>query len=280
MSERVFDNDVLDAFHKVIEYIPILVGEPVTSFISEGDTHKVVSIASELPFGTKPGDKMGDFEKEVLAKKQVFKQDLSPEDVGGNVEYPFKSIVLPVVDDNGNVVGGGFTAQSMRKKHELTELSNTVRSALEQITDAISDLNVKVQEVVETNAEVQKTVEESKENTENTNEILSFIEDISSQTNLLGLNAAIEAARAGEFGKGFDVVAKEIRKLSTSTSDSVKEVDEVLKNIKKSITTINDKIDQNTEVYETQAASLEEITASIEELQSTVEKLHGFAENL
>ena len=65
---------------------------------------------------------------------------------------------------------------------------------------------------------------------------------VSTQTNLLGLNAAIEAARAGEVGKGFTVVASEIRKLSTSTSESIKQIDTVLKNINQSITIINDKV--------------------------------------
>ncbi|QSX08231.1 hypothetical protein J0B03_10600 [Alkalibacter rhizosphaerae] len=279
MSNRVFENDVLEAFHKIIEFISELVNEPITTFIAEGDEYKATFDVPELPFGTKPGDKLQDFEKDLLKSGKVFKSDLTAENIP-TVDFPFKSIVIPIKDDTGNVVGGVFTAQSMRKKHELTELSQTVRSSLEQITSALSDLNIKVQEVVDTNLEVQKVVEESKVNTENTNEILSFIEDISSQTNLLGLNAAIEAARAGEYGRGFDVVAKEIRKLSSKSSDSVKEVAEVLKNIKSSILTIHKKIDQNTEVYETQAASLEEITASIQELQSTVENLHGFAEKL
>ena len=61
-------------------------------------------------------------------------------------------------------------------------------------------------------------------NSKDTDGILSFI-----QTNMLGLNAAIEAARAGDAGRGFKVVATEIRKLSTSTSESVKKVDSVLK---------------------------------------------------
>jgi methyl-accepting chemotaxis protein len=96
----------------------------------------------------------------------------------------------------------------------------------------------------------------------------------------LGLNAAIEASRAGKFGRGFEVVAKEIRKLSSSTSESVKKVDEVLKGIRKSILTIDATVSENTEIFETQAASLEEVAASIEELNSTVEILNSFADKI
>ena len=95
---------------------------------------------------------------------------------------------------------------------------------------------------------LSKSVNEAKSHINNTHEVIEFINKISQQTNLLGLNAAIEAARAGEQGRGFAVVASEVRKLSEDSVEATKKINTILGNIESSMQTIIAGIEQTASV--------------------------------
>lgn len=93
-------------------------------------------------------------------------------------------------------------------------------------------------------------VTEAKGHINNTHEVIGFINKVSQQTNLLGLNAAIEAARAGEQGKGFAVVANEVRKLAEDSVEATKKINSILNNIESSMQAIIAGIEETAAVAE------------------------------
>ncbi len=120
----------------------------------------------------------------------------------------------------------------------MSTLSQNLSIALSQITKSSNEVLKTIQNVALTNSDILENVEKTNNEAKNTDEILEFVKNIANKTNLLGLNAAIEAARAGESGKGFNVVATEIRKLSKSSAESINKIEDIIKNIQLSVSNI------------------------------------------
>lgn len=137
------------------------------------------------------------------------------------------------------------------------------------VAETIEGMN-KIAEVVNKSAQ---TVQELGKNSDQIGEIVQVIDDIADQTNLLALNAAIEAARAGEQGRGFAVVADEVRKLAERTTKATKEIATMIKEIQKDTGGAVESMQQGTKEVEAGKALAEKAGSSLKEIITGAEQV-------
>ncbi len=121
-------------------------------------------------------------------------------------------------------------------------------------------------------------VEEMGKRSQQIGAIVETIEDIASQTNLLALNAAIEAARAGEHGKGFAVVADEVRKLAERSSQATKEIAALVKNIQQSVQEAVSAMNDGAQEVESGVVKAEQAGQSLTEILKSADSVREQAE--
>jgi len=136
--------------------------------------------------------------------------------------------------------------------------------------ESLSQLASEVNTFVEVENELSSELSSLKNDADQVKDVLIVIKDIAEQTNLLALNAAIEAARAGEHGRGFAVVADEVRKLAERTQKSLTEIDMSVSTIVQSINDVSDKMSINAKNIE----NLATVSADVEDkINSTSDTL-------
>lgn len=244
------------------------------------DSHKITDMQHSSDFQL-PQLVVGENFKENTLSDMVIKgkKPLSKEyddSVWGGV--PVLSVCHPLFDqESGEIVGTFGLIIPKIAAINLRRMVETMESGLEQITSTSSELAVSASNIHINEQSLNQNISEISEISKKINEISLFIKDISDRTNMLGLNATIEAARVGEIGKGFGVVADEIRKLSMQTKDTVPKIQKLTDEIIIKVDESSEKSLNSLSSSQEQAAATEEISASIEEITSMSEEINKIA---
>ncbi|MGN0317503.1 MAG: methyl-accepting chemotaxis protein [Lachnospira sp.] len=196
--------------------------------------------------------------------------------------------------ENGVVQQAEDSEDCLRQMDELSDKINIVSdnsTMIARIADdtneivatgmeSIEELKVNVKSTVDITSRVIEEIENLREETNSIEHIISVINEIAEQTNLLSLNASIEAARAGEAGRGFSVVADEIRKLAEQSVNSANEIRRIIDGINGKTNETVQIAKQAEDVVDVQEKSLENASAVFADIQRQFGNLMGNLENI
>ncbi|MGE6452792.1 methyl-accepting chemotaxis protein [Shewanella sp. SACH] len=154
---------------------------------------------------------------------------------------------------------------------ETEAMSRNIRHSEESLTKAMGFVATMSQESMEAKLAVSKVAESSM----NISRILEVISSIAAQTNLLALNAAIEAARAGEQGRGFAVVADEVRALASKTQSSTNDISTLIDALQKEVQSASGIIDKGAERAQMAVSQTEQALNSLNSMVSQIGEISG-----
>jgi len=156
----------------------------------------------------------------------------------------------------------------------------TVAAASEQMTNSIAEVSQRIGDTASMTDEAARgaehttaTVAELSTSAQTIGDVISMISDIAEQTNLLALNATIEAARAGEAGKGFAVVASEVKSLANQTAKATEEISAQITGMQENTNAVVDSIDKIGTMIQDLNGTSSSIAAAVEEQHSATEEI-------
>ena len=228
----LINRNIMFPIHGTVEVIEAMAGGDLTKRIDVRSTDEIGNMARSMnSFIDSLHDSIRGFANNAaeLATASDDLNNTSDRIATGAQEVAAQSATVASAGEEMSVTSGDIAKNCLLAAEGAHRAANSAKNGAEVVEKTVAVMGQIAAKVQET----AKTVESLGARSDQIGNIIGTIEDIADQTNLLALNAAIEAARAGEQGRGFAVVADEVRALAERTTRATREIGEMIKSIQK-----------------------------------------------
>lgn len=267
--------EILDSFTMLAPYLNEIFTEDVgVSVIKEGYYTAYVP-GKSFDLGVRAGQPMqGKVSEQCMATGRKVVRKITKEQSAFGI--PYIACAHPIASAD-RVIGCVITTQAVDSQEKISQISSELSTSAQEYTANMEEVAATTAELANISGELGAFSNQLTNSIKKTDEIVAFISSIARQTNLLGLNAAIEAAHVGTLGKGFGVVAGEVRKLAVESDESVKTIKELLDKVQHAIIQMNEKIQAVDRTVKAQEASIQEMAKASLDFAAMAGELAGIS---